>query len=109
MATQLRYLSSCTNTKKLVIEIARGGDIAGIDWPTQETIRIIAPVLKDLISQFDSDSFYRNQPALSSGSHSISTCLNKAQRQNCQIIGDKLIMPRHYSPVAFSIKSSSSL
>ncbi|KAL7940081.1 hypothetical protein V8C42DRAFT_338620 [Trichoderma barbatum] len=52
MAMQLRYLSSCINAEKLVIEIAGGGDIAGIDWPTQETIRTIAPVLKDLISQF---------------------------------------------------------
>jgi hypothetical protein len=52
MVMQLRYLSRCTNAKKLVIKIAGGGDIAGLDWLTQETIRIIAPVLKDLISQF---------------------------------------------------------
>jgi hypothetical protein len=53
MVRQLRYLSGCTEIRRLAIEIHGGGDLAGTDWPTQEIIRIIAPVVEELKSQFD--------------------------------------------------------
>ncbi|PNP37735.1 hypothetical protein TGAMA5MH_10354 [Trichoderma gamsii] len=53
MVKQLQYLFGCKNLEKLAIEICGGGDMAGTDWSTQEIIRIIAPVVKGLKSQFN--------------------------------------------------------
>jgi hypothetical protein len=52
MLKQLGILMECTNAQKVTIDIVGSGDAAGMDWPTQETIRIIAPVVKDLIAKF---------------------------------------------------------
>lgn len=55
----------------------------------------------------DSKISDRNQPALSSDSHTtLTTSLNKAQRRKCKIIGNELIVPGHYGPVAFGLVHS---
>ncbi|KFA76453.1 hypothetical protein S40288_11765 [Stachybotrys chartarum IBT 40288] len=52
MLEQLRILMKCSDTANITLHIVGVGDAAGMDWPTQEAIRVIAPVVKDLIAKF---------------------------------------------------------
>lgn len=52
MAKELRLLLDFTPAEKVGVRIIGPGREDGTDWYTQETIRLISPVVRDLISQF---------------------------------------------------------
>ncbi|KAH7303022.1 hypothetical protein B0I35DRAFT_447348 [Stachybotrys elegans] len=49
---QLRILLECSNLQSVDIHLIGDGQLTGIDWPTQDAIRVIAPVVQDLITMF---------------------------------------------------------
>lgn len=104
MVKQLRFLSECTNLEKLAVEIHGGGDMAGTDWPTQEIIRIIAPVVKDLKSQFNARlSISKVSPnGASRNITSYWSLLDKPARSNfniCTATSDQImkVQTRHWA------------
>ncbi|KFA70950.1 hypothetical protein S40288_11725 [Stachybotrys chartarum IBT 40288] len=49
---QLRILLECNNIQSVDIHLIGNGELTGMDWPTQNAIRVITPAVRDLITSF---------------------------------------------------------